>query len=165
MRKPGRASEERETPDIDAIRTLLEKKRGGPHFYVRLLGLQTFDGPRLLEKVDAGFSFKTLLRFQRNIHLSFRELASFVQIKPRTLERRREEGRLNPEESDRLLRASRIFGMALALFEGDADAARSWLSAPTPGLGGHTPLEIARTEVGAREVENLIGRLEHGVFS
>jgi uncharacterized protein (DUF2384 family) len=33
------------------------------------------------------------------------------------------------------------------------------------GLGGKTPLEYADTEPGAREVEDLLGRLEHGVFS
>jgi putative toxin-antitoxin system antitoxin component (TIGR02293 family) len=55
--------------------------------------------------------------------------------------------------------------MALDLFEGDAGAARSWFSAPAPALANRTPLEVSSTDVGAREVENLIGRLEHGVFS
>lgn len=87
-------------------------------------------------------------------------LAELAQIPPRTLARRKEEGRLDPDESDRLLRASRVFGRALALFEGDVDAARTWLSAEQPALGGMAPLELATTDVGAREVENLIGRLE-----
>ena len=59
----------------------------------------------------------------------------------------------------------RIFGKALGLFEGDAQATERWLSSPRRALGGATPLERARTEDGAREVEALIGRLEHGVFS
>jgi len=33
------------------------------------------------------------------------------------------------------------------------------------GLGGETPLEYAETEVGAREVEDLLGRIEYGVYS
>ena len=69
-----------------------------------------------------------------------------------------------PDESDRLLRASRVFGRALELFEGDPEAARRWLGLPQPALGGATPLAFARTEAGAREVEDLVGRLEHGVF-
>jgi putative toxin-antitoxin system antitoxin component (TIGR02293 family) len=40
-----------------------------------------------------------------------------------------------------------------------------WLNSPNHGLGGRTPLQMAQTEAGSREVENLIGRLEHGVFS
>ena len=42
---------------------------------------------------------------------------------------------------------------------------RRWLNSPQVGLGGATPLEYAETEVGAREVEDLLGRIEHGVYS
>ena len=79
--------------------------------------------------------------------------------------RRKREGRFLPEESDRLLRASRLFGKALQLFEGDRDAATEWLTTAQPGLGGIVPLDLAKSEVGVLEVERLIGRLEHGVFS
>lgn len=44
-------------------------------------------------------------------------------------------------------------------------AARAWLSTPAPALANRTPVEVAATDVGAREVESLIDRLEHGVFS
>lgn len=79
--------------------------------------------------------------------------------------RRKTEGRFHPHESERLFRISGVFEQAVALFEGDSGAARRWLTAPSKELDNHSPLEIARTEIGAREVENLIGRLEHGVFT
>jgi putative toxin-antitoxin system antitoxin component (TIGR02293 family) len=60
---------------------------------------------------------------------------------------------------------SRIFGRALSLFEGDHDAAKRWLSEPQRALGGEIPMGLARTDVGALEVERLIGRLEYGVFT
>lgn len=69
------------------------------------------------------------------------------------------------EESERLLRLSSVFEKAVELFEGDVAAAVNWLVSPRKALGDHTPLEYSRTELGAREVEGLIGRLEHGVFS
>lgn len=72
--------------------------------------------------------------------------------------------RLSTAESDRLVRLARLFAAAEALHEGNTDAARRWMESPKTALGGVTPLAYARTEVGAREVENLIGRLEHGVF-
>ena len=155
----------RETADIITFRRIVREKGGGPHYYVALLGLQTFETVKLLERVEAGFSFSTFERLQRNLALQTEELADLVQITLRTLARRREEGRLTSEESDRLLRASRVFGRALALFEGDVDAARTWLSTPALALSNRTPQEISSTDIGAREVENLIGRLEHGVFS
>jgi putative toxin-antitoxin system antitoxin component (TIGR02293 family) len=123
------------------------------------------DTPRLVERVEEGFSFRELEHLRQNMGLSRVEMAELVQIRPRTLDRRKKEGRLHPEESDRLLRASRVFGRAIALFEGDVEGALRWLSSSQRALGGAVPLEMARTEIGAREVEGLIGRLEHGVFS
>jgi putative toxin-antitoxin system antitoxin component (TIGR02293 family) len=154
-----------ETADLAAFRKAARGRRRGPHFYVTLLGLDAFETPALLRSVEAGFPYRAFERFQRNVGLPTEALASLVQIPRRTLARRREEDRLTAEESDRLLRASRLFGKAIALFEGDADAARGWFSTPAPALARRTPLDVAATEVGAREVENLLGRLEHGVFS
>ena len=61
--------------------------------------------------------------------------------------RRKRERRLHADESDRLLRASRMFGKALALFEGDRDAANEWLATAQPALGGTAPLDLASSEV------------------
>ena len=58
-----------------------------------------------------------------------------------------------------------MFARTIELFEGDVESARSWLMRPVLALGGAVPFEMLKTEVGAREVENLITRLEHGVFS
>jgi putative toxin-antitoxin system antitoxin component (TIGR02293 family) len=163
--RAARAANGRPGDDIARFRQRLRAKRGGPHAYVALLGLRNLETLQVLERVRSGLPYEALERFQRNVALSLDELAALVQIKPRTLQRRREEGRLSPEESDRLLRATRLFGRALELFEGDAGAARTWLAKPARALGGAAPFEVAASEVGAREVENLIGRLEHGVFS
>lgn len=135
------------------------------HSYVVLLGLRTFDTAGLLERVKKGLSYHTWERLRSNTELPPDALLTLVQISPRTLNRRKEEGRFHPDESDRLLRATRVFASALSLFEGDADAARRWLTTAQPALGGDKPLEYAATEVGAREVEDLIGRLEYGISS
>jgi putative toxin-antitoxin system antitoxin component (TIGR02293 family) len=161
----AKTSTARQPADIVAFHKSVREKLGGAHSYIRLLGLTTLETPELLKRVEAGFPYRTFERFRRNVDLPIEELADLVQIPRRTLARRREEGRLTPEESDRLLRTSRVFGGALALFEGDLRAARDWLATPAPALANRTPREVAVTGVGAREVENLIGRLEHGVFS
>lgn len=59
----------------------------------------------------------------------------------------------------------RIFVSALELFEGNEEATRRWLAKPNQALGGTTPLSVAKTEIGVVEVERLIGRLKHGVFT
>ena len=63
-----------------------------------------------------------------------------------------------------MVRFARLLGKAVGVLESEENA-RQWLSSPQFGLGGAIPLEYARTEVGAREVENLLGRIEYGVYS
>jgi putative toxin-antitoxin system antitoxin component (TIGR02293 family) len=70
-----------------------------------------------------------------------------------------------PHESDCLVRADRILSLAVGLFDGDDEAARRWRTHPQQALGGSTPWDYAGTEIGAREVENLLGRLENGIPS
>jgi putative toxin-antitoxin system antitoxin component (TIGR02293 family) len=71
---------------------------------------------------------------------------------------------LTPVESDRLYRLARLAALAEEVFE-DLDRAREWLRQHQRGLGDRAPLDLMRTEVGAREVEDLLGRIEYGVFS
>lgn len=160
--------EERRRPggDLSEFLRLTESRGwGGDHPYVLLLGLEPAGSAALVETIEEGLSFRELEHLQENFGLSRGEVAQLVQIKPRTLDRRRREGRLQPEESDRLLRLSRVFGKALELFEGESRAAKEWLYSSQRALGGAVPLEIARTDIGAREVEDLLGRLSHGVFT
>ena len=63
-----------------------------------------------------------------------------------------------------MLRFARLMGKAVEVMEGE-DAARRWLSSPQVGLGGAVPMDYAGTEVGAREIEDLLGRIEYGVYS
>jgi putative toxin-antitoxin system antitoxin component (TIGR02293 family) len=145
--------------------TLEPTTPAGEYGYATLLGLRASDFPRLLEAVEAGFPFSVLERLRTATGLDADLLAQTHAIAPRTLTRRRQEGRFLPDESDRILRAARLFSRALQLFEGDRSAAASWLSTPQRGLGGAIPLHLGRTELGAREVETLIDRLEAGVFA
>jgi len=129
------------------------------------LGLSIDSVPGLIRQTMRGFRYQALVSFAANSGIGLAALAETLCIPERTLARRRVAGRLAPEESERLLRLSSIFEKTVELFEGDVPAAVHWLSTPKRVLEGRPPLEYARTEVGARQVENLIGRLEHGVFS
>jgi putative toxin-antitoxin system antitoxin component (TIGR02293 family) len=154
-----------ELKEIDAYGEAARGGHLGSYWYVSLLGLRLQDPIRILRRVEQGLEFRALERFQRNTRFSTSELAELVAITLRTLHRRKEQGRLEPDESDRLLRVSRVFGKALQLFEGDADAARRWFSTPAKALGGERPITLARTDLGSNEVEALIDRLEQGVLT
>ena len=129
------------------------------------LGLKAANPAELIQQLERGFSFKTLQAFESRSGLALSRLAATIGIPERTLARRKGSRRLTPDESERLLRISAIFEDAVNLFEGDVSAAVNWLTTSRKALGDQTPLAYARTEPGAREVENLIGRLEHGIFS
>lgn len=129
------------------------------------LGLTGRNVPELISEVERGFSFAALRRLSSYSGLNVTVLASVIDLPERTLARRRSSGKFAPDESERLLRISNIFEKAVELFEGDVVAAVKWLATPKRALNHQPPLLYSRTEVGAREVENLIGRLEHGVFS
>ncbi|MGI8508571.1 MAG: type II RES/Xre toxin-antitoxin system antitoxin [Gemmatimonadaceae bacterium] len=133
------------------------------HYYVALFGLRRYDPLHLVDQIQRGFTYAAFERFQRNTELPYRLLAQVVAIPERTLARRKESGRFEPDESDRLVRISRVFAHAIELFEGSSEGAREWLTSPLRAFGGRTPLEFASTDVGAMEVERLIGRLEYGL--
>jgi putative toxin-antitoxin system antitoxin component (TIGR02293 family) len=135
------------------------------HDYTKLIGVKVKNPVELVRHVEKGLAFTTVEALQQQMDLATKEMARLLDIKFRTFLRRKEAGRLQPAESDRVLRASRLFARAQDLFDGDQEAARGWLMKPQRALGGAIPLEIAKTEVGAREVERIIGRLEHGVFT
>jgi len=152
------------SPEVQAYLDALAGGQG-PHAYASLLGLKTYDTARLHHRVKEGLSFAALERLRRTMDLPAHTIAAVLHIPLRTLQRRKDEGRLRADESDRLVRLARLFGAAIQLFEGDAASARAWLESPLAALGGSTPLDLAQTEPGAGEVETLIGRLEHGVFA
>ncbi len=129
------------------------------------LGIKAKGTMQLVQAINNGFSFGTLERVRKETGLPMEQLAVSIGMSPRTLTRRKKEKKLSAAESDRLVTVSRLLAQAVELFEGDKEKALRWFMQSNRALGKLTPLEMARTETGAREVENLIGRLEHGVFS
>ena len=129
------------------------------------LGIQTTKTEQVIKTLKKGLPYKAITTLEKHSGFTVEKIASVIQLPPRTLARRKKDGRLAPAESERLLRLAMVFEKSLALFEGDLAATQRWLTGPVKGLGGATPLEMTQTEIGAREVEDLIGRLEHGVFS
>lgn len=154
---------EKMSADVAELWNRVKSGRRDGHFYVALFGLRKYDALHLVALIQRGFTYSAFERFQRNTDLSYRLLAQIVEIPERTLARRKESGRFEPDETDRLVRTSRVFARAIELFEGNSDNARRWLTNPVGALGGRTPLDFASTDVGAIEVENLIGRLEYGI--
>jgi putative toxin-antitoxin system antitoxin component (TIGR02293 family) len=71
---------------------------------------------------------------------------------------------LKPVEADAIGRLLRVADTAEKTFD-DTDFARKWLSLPNPALNDRVPIELAETDAGAREVEVILTRIAHGVYS
>lgn len=127
-------------------------------------GLALRELPAVIGAVQAGLPFAEVEALQAGLGLPLDKLAPKLGLSKATLHRRRLEGRLTPAESDRVMRYARLVGRAVEVLEGE-ETARRWLSRPQYALGGAVPLDYAETEAGAREVENVLGRIEYGVYS
>jgi putative toxin-antitoxin system antitoxin component (TIGR02293 family) len=128
------------------------------------LGGKSVHPTELIQKIQKGLRFSELKTLQDTLDLPFEKLAAKLCISRSTLQRRKAAGRLSPDESDKVIRYSRLLHQATDLF-GNIEKARAWLKHPQFGLGGAVPLDYASTETGAREVENLLGRIEYSVYT
>jgi putative toxin-antitoxin system antitoxin component (TIGR02293 family) len=108
-----------------------------------------------------GLHKEAFTRLKGVIDASGDELSQAVRIPARTIARREV---FKPDESERIFRVASAFQRAIEVL-GSLEKARRWFSSPKRALGNKTPMEFCDTELGAGEVTNLLGRIEHGVFS
>ncbi|MFN2459486.1 MAG: antitoxin Xre/MbcA/ParS toxin-binding domain-containing protein [Candidatus Velthaea sp.] len=121
--------------------------------------------PALQNVIRLGIPAVALDELVRRLGLSRSEAAHVFGIPERTLTRRLStRSRLTPTESDRAVRVARIVAAALE-YLGDESLAVAWLRDENRALGGARPLEQLDTEIGAREVEDVLGRIAYGVYS
>jgi len=128
-----------------------------------LLGLPS-ESRRLHEEIQKGVHYKIIDMVAKKALMDTATILKAIHLSGRTLARRKETGRLQPVESDRLVSFLTVYNEALQLFGGNAEKATKWLSSAERALGGQRPIDYIVTELGTREVLTLINRLEHGVF-
>jgi putative toxin-antitoxin system antitoxin component (TIGR02293 family) len=144
---------------VDELHAVIEELGGEP-----VLGRSLRTETDLQAAIREGFPQTVVEEVMNAAGLTLKELATSLDLSPRSLQRRRHEGRLARYESDRLYRLARIVALAKH-YLGDDKTATRWLRRPNRALGGSTPLELIDTELGARAVENVLGRIAYGGIS
>ena len=135
------------------------------HMPAAIPALNLFDDARMALEVGRGLPIGRFFALRNALDISQEKLATAIDVPMRTLQRRQaRRDRLKCEESERLLRLMRIEARARQIF-GSAQRVREWIFSDNVALGGRSPFAFAATEPGAREVEKVLGRIEHGVFS
>jgi putative toxin-antitoxin system antitoxin component (TIGR02293 family) len=132
---------------------------GGPGIF-RSSGIPT--PADLRERIKRGLPYRSLESVRGRLRLSLPETASILHMPARTLTRRKQSRRLDIHESDRLYRVARIAAHAFAVL-GTEEKAAAWLRRPNRALGGELPIRLLDTDIGVRDVEDILGRIEYGI--
>ncbi len=107
--------------------------------------------------------FQLIENLSRELLLSVRDVGDLLAMHPRTLQRRRETGRLEEAELLKAQMLDEAFTMATATFH-DAETARSWLFSPVAALAFERPVDLLKTIKGYERVKALLGQIMFGVY-
>ena len=116
----------------------------------------------LAERVREGLPFAALAAVMEQYGISRDALCDILHLSRRNFLRRKEQKRLAPDESDRLYRLARVLAHANRVFE-DPEESADWIHAPNTSLGKQQPLTLLDTDIGVQQVDQVLGRIEHGI--
>ena len=116
----------------------------------------------LAERVREGLPFSALSAVMEQYGISRDVLCDLLHLSPRNFLRRKEQKRLSPNESDRLYRLARVLAHANRVFE-DQNESADWIQTPNASLGKQQPLTLLDTDIGVQQVDQVLGRIEHGI--
>lgn len=113
--------------------------------------------------VQKGLPYSALESVMSRFGLGAQDAQRVLSVPPRTLARRKESTRMRPVESDRLIRLAHVAAHAVQVF-GSEEKAAGWLHRVNRSLGDRSPLDLLCTELGSKQVDDVLSRLEHGVI-
>lgn len=125
----------------------------------------SYSALELGDVVAKGLPWKFAIRLKQSSQISAEDLSRFLDVSKRTIQRaqREPDKRMLRSTSENAARLAMVIEAAKALFE-DETKAMEWLRKPLYGLGMRVPLDVAVTDIGAREVVDLLGRIAWGVI-
>ena len=130
-----------------------------------ILGLYDLgDSPLdMVVAVRRGLSHKAVSRVAEALHITTGQLAEFLPVTERTLQRHQKEKKnLDRDLSDHLLQIAKVFARCQEVME-DSARARRWLQTPNIPLGNIAPISLLDTYTGVEMVMDELGRIEHGI--
>lgn len=120
---------------------------------------------QIVSIIRQGFSVISVIKVAEYCGISESQMAALLATSERTISRRKKDQKpLDISESDRLYRIARIFAHILDVFE-NVETARDWLKKSNRALAGRTPLELLDTDAGTQQVDELLHKIEYGMYS
>jgi putative toxin-antitoxin system antitoxin component (TIGR02293 family) len=121
---------------------------------------------QLHERVASGLPARCVSHFRTHAGWTAAEVSGLLGVSEKTFARWQSTPAkpIDVASSDRLYRTARILALAEDVLE-DASAAREWINEPQRGLGNRSPRDLLATDIGTRQVEDLLMRMEHGYLA
>ena len=117
-----------------------------------------------MELAVEGISKKRLEIFKKEVEFDYDQLSHVFSVARTTLINKKGNSKFNTDISEKIVAVSDIFSYGFEVFE-DKEKFKKWIQRDNIALGGKAPYELLSSEFGREEVKNLIGRIDHGVYS
>ena len=143
------------TRELEGVLAVL----GGP----KVVGRSVRSAEDLAQRVREGLPFSALSAVVQQYGLSRDVVCEILHLSRRNFLRRKQQNRLSPDESDRLYRLARVLAHANRVFE-DPEESAAWIQTPNRALGKQQPLTLLDTDIGVQQVDQVLGRIEHGII-
>ncbi len=111
-----------------------------------------------------GITKSDFLALAAEMGLNLTQITALLPVSRRTVEKVKDKELLSPEVSDRVLQLYALFGHGRVVF-GSTDLFTQWLHSPVLALGDKPPYDFINNDTGISMVNDLLGRIEHGVYS
>lgn len=115
-------------------------------------------------KASEGISKSDFLSIVAVTGLNLTEFSSFLPVNKRTIEKVKDRELLSPAVSDRVLQIASLYRIGENVF-GELSMFREWMQSPLIALGGKKPIAFMTNDTGISIIRDLLGRIEHGVYS
>lgn len=119
---------------------------------------------QLIDRSRQGLVGSEADRIARLLGVSDKEMAPLLNQSVATFHRQAKTGRLDAATSERLLLLGQLANYGATVFQ-DQDKFTRWLRRPLRLLGDRAPLELMDSPTGVQLVEDILGRIDYGVFS
>ena len=117
-----------------------------------------------IELIEEGISKKALENLKEQAKLQYDQLAKILNVARATLINKKGNEKFNKDVSDKILGLADIYSYGYEVFD-DYDRFNAWIFRENQALGGQTPFDLLHNTFGREEVKNLIGRIDHGIYS
>jgi putative toxin-antitoxin system antitoxin component (TIGR02293 family) len=118
----------------------------------------------LIDLTHKGVTKSALNYFIKYMDISQKQIARLLNITPRTIQKLKPKDLFKPGVSEQILKLAEVFAKGIDVF-GDKSTFKSWLEQPNVALGRKVPIDLLDTRYGSDMVLDILGRIEHGIYS